>query len=86
MMTQQTRRESHGKVDKATRYQQILGVLNRPMTAREVMQALGYTDMNTVRPRLTELCALRRIKETGLKFDPATNRRVTVFERSKQDE
>ena len=73
-------RESHAKTDKATRYAQIVAVLERgPKTAREVMTALGYTDLNAVRPRLTELDRMGRIRQIGKEYDPVSERNVTVY-------
>lgn len=53
------------------------------MTAREVKDALGFDDMDAVRPRLTELCQ-KGILETvpdQKKYEPSTNRWVAVYRR-----
>ena len=53
------------------------------MTAREVKDALGFDDMDAVRPRLTELCQ-KGILETvpdKKKYEPSTNRWVAVYRR-----
>ncbi len=49
---------------------------NRPMTDREVCSALGYKDMNAVRPRMTELIQQGVLIECGKVRDYLTGRRV----------
>lgn len=39
--------------------------LHGPHTDREVMRGMGFTDMNAVRPRITELLELRKLMEVG---------------------
>ncbi len=84
-ITQETRRDSNVKTDRETRYQKILAILKPgvEMTAREVKDALGFDDMDAVRPRLTELCQ-KGILETvpdKKKYEPSTNRWVAVYRR-----
>ena len=84
-ITQETRRESNVKTDRETRYQKILAILKPgvEMTAREIKDALGFDDMDAVRPRLTELCQ-KGILETvpdKKKYEPSTNRWVAVYRR-----
>lgn len=75
-----TRRESHGKTDKKTRKDQILTALKAgPMTARCVMQVLGYSDLNSVRPRLTELVHEGYVVEAGTVWDPISERKVVLY-------
>lgn len=75
-----TRRESHGKTDKQTRKDQILAALKAgPMTARCVMQVLGYSDLNSVRPRLTELVHEGAVIEAGALWDDVSKRNVVVY-------
>lgn len=52
--------------------------LNRPMTDREVMQHLGFSDMNTVRPRVTELIERGLLEERGVKTCDVTGMKVRV--------
>lgn len=81
-ITQETRRESWGKTQPhiRPRAQEILRALGaREMTAREVMEAMGYTDPNMVRPRLTELVGREVVKVSGRRYDPATERTVAVY-------
>lgn len=47
-----------------------------PMTDRECMTALGFTDMNAVRPRVTSLVASGYLWECGVVRDETTGRRV----------
>ena len=75
-----TRRESNRKTARGPRQQKILDALKTgPMTARCLMQVLGYSDMNAVRPRLTELTQAGLIYEAGVLYDPLTRRNVTVW-------
>lgn len=58
MITQQTRLESNLKLDRQTRYKQILELLETfpgGLTAREIADKLGYVERNSTSPRLTEL-------------------------------
>ncbi len=48
------------------------------MTDREVATALGYTDMNAVRPRITALILNGHLSEVGSARDPLTRKRVRV--------
>lgn len=63
-ITEETRREAYYESRDAapTRRRILFDALKKygPQTADELMDRLGYTDPNAVRPRLTEL------KETGL--------------------
>lgn len=77
------RLESHLSTDRETRQCLVLSVLDRPMTARQVMQRLGYTDLNSVRPRLTELVKLGKVREAGKAYDAVSDRNVTIYEVSR---
>ena len=46
---------------------------------REVMLALCFSDMNSVRPRITELLKEGLIEEVGDQEDPITKKRVRVL-------
>lgn len=80
-----TKCESYTKVkeDKIQekRYNLILNVLNdnNELTAREICRKLHKTDMNFVRPRISELLRNNVIEEAGTKFDKTTNRNVHIF-------
>ena len=88
MITAETRRESHYQTDKSTRYRMILEAYRQHghMTAREVGQRLGFTDLNAVKPRITELCDCGLLRAVGKKYDQVTNRNVAVFEISDKPE
>lgn len=77
------RRESLAKVDMPTRKEKILAALEAGpedgMTAREVMQALGYTDMNSVRPRLSDLDREGKVIQAGKREDVLTGINTTVY-------
>lgn len=49
-------------------------------TDRQVMKGLGFTDMNAVRPRITELCTQppHLLEEVGETRCPVTGKRVRV--------
>lgn len=47
-----------------------------PHTDREVMRGMGFTDMNSVRPRITELLDLKKLMEVGNVICPVTNKNV----------
>ena len=51
-------------------------------TDREIMQGLGFTDMNSVRPRVTEGIGAKRIVEVGERVCPVTQKRVRVVDLS----
>jgi hypothetical protein len=49
-----------------------------PATDRQIMQGMGFRDMNAVRPRVTELLGppTAKLMEVGDVVDETTNRRV----------
>ena len=51
-----------------------------PASDRECMAGLGYTDMNSVRPRITELIQVGILREVGNRTDPITGKRVRLVE------
>lgn len=48
----------------------------RVLIDREVMAALGFTDPNKVRPRITELVLAGVLDECGWRIDPETGKKV----------
>ena len=63
------------------RADQILSVYmraSRPLRDREVMQALGFIDMNAVRPGITALIDKNVLREVGDSVDPATRKTVRL--------
>lgn len=49
-----------------------------PLTDREVMARLGFTDGNAVKPRVSELILARRLWQSGKTKDPTTGKTVRV--------
>ncbi len=81
-ITRQTRNASYRKLNPLARQAKILEVLgNKEMTSREIATVLGYTDMNAVRPRITELAATGKIVVCRAVNDPVTGRTVAVYKR-----
>lgn len=74
------------KPEKAQRYNEILRVMHGEMTARQICEACGYTDMNMVRPRITELVKLGMVVKAGTRYDNLTERNVTVFRKIVREE
>lgn len=65
--------------ERSERAQVIYALLSRathPMTDREIAAALGFTDMNMVRPRITELRDNRWLVEAGSTECPVTKKQV----------
>lgn len=78
-ITKETRLEAYIQRP-VTRVNQIMQVLgDREMTSREIAQEMGFTDMNAVKPRMTELKNLGKVKAIAKKKDPITNVRVAVW-------
>ena len=68
MITEETRNESFLKTDRATRRSIILAALgDEELTARELLSRIGFSDMNFVRPRLTELMQSGIVEAAGKK-------------------
>lgn len=73
------RREAHASVDVNNRYKEILSVWQGSMTARQIANALGYSDMNAVRPRICELSKAGVLVATGKVKDMETGKNVTAW-------
>lgn len=76
------------EIDTSERKRMILGFYERyrgySYSDREVMESLDFSDMNFVRPRITELIKEGYLKETGNKkdyFTGRTVREVTIVEK-----
>lgn len=79
-ITEQTRFESYLLRPTSSRQQTILEVLGqREMTARQIAGALGFRDLNAVKPRLTELQKEGRVEVVRKTKDLTTNRSVAVW-------
>lgn len=79
MITKETRLESYLKTEPSKRQKLILSVLDRPMSARQIADKLGFGDLNAVKPRLTELVRLGRIEVIEKAYDETTKRCVAVY-------
>jgi len=68
--------------DFTKRQREILGAFAQrvTLTDRECLAALGYADMNAVRPRITELIDQGVLREIGGTSCPVTKKRVRVCE------
>lgn len=79
-ITKETRLESFFKAPTGKRQKMILEVLGEnEMTANEIRKALGFRDLNAVRPRITELKAKGVIEAIDKRYDADTKRHVAVF-------
>ncbi len=84
--TLETRHESHEKVDKRKRYQQITEILEgKELTAKEIaveMFRRGYiptTERNFSAPRLTEMSEQGMVEPVGKKICQWTGKKVAVY-------
>ena len=50
----------------------------RTWTDRQIMSALGFSDMNSCRPRVTELIKAGMLSECGDVIDETTGKRVRI--------
>lgn len=67
------------KDDRSERAEQIYALLrrmDRPMSDREIMKYLGFTERNATAPRITELLENRWLIETGSGPCPITGKTV----------
>jgi predicted HTH transcriptional regulator len=80
-ITYETRSESNNKIDKATRQEIVLNAFREygNMTARECGEKLGYSDLNNVKPRISEMCEQGKLSAINKVYDTATGRKVAVF-------
>jgi hypothetical protein len=79
------RNESHRRTDRLTRSQKILEHWDGIMTAREIGIKMGYSDLNAVKPRISEMVRCGILREAGKKYDKLTERNVTAYEVAPQD-
>ncbi len=72
---------SWSALDRGMRAKSVLSVYQQsadPLTDREVMQWLGFTDCNQVRPRITELLRSGALQECGKMVDNTSRRKVRL--------
>lgn len=66
------------------RKEAILRVLaDNKMTARQIAYFLNYSDLNAVKPRLSEMVRSGEVEVIGKAFDTVTKRKVAVYRRIK---
>ena len=75
--------ESFKKLDNAKRCRMILSQLDKPRTAREIAYRLGFSDLNAVKPRLSEMKARGTVEVIRKDKDSITKRNVSVYRRTK---
>lgn len=81
-VTKETRLESYIKRP-VTRANEILNVMgDERMTARQIATKMGFSDLNAVKPRLTELKKQGLINAVGKALDLTTGRNTAIYERS----
>lgn len=85
---ERNREDSEKSLDKDKRYAQILGIMkstSSPLTAREIeteMVGNGYVtefNLNDVRPRLTELSQIHKIKVFGRQIDTVSGKSNSTY-------
>lgn len=84
IISEQCQMESYQfvKADRQKRISMILRALGEAeMTAREIAYKLGFSDLNAVKPRLTELVQEGILEASGKKLDELTKRKVSVYRR-----
>ena len=74
--------ESWKKFDNAKRCRMILDAMDRPMTAREIAYKLNFSDLNAVKPRLTEMKERGTVEVIGKAYDQLTGVHVSVYRRT----
>lgn len=85
-ITKQTRRESYisRPVTRAADILEFIG--GKEYTARQIAYGMGFTDLNAVKPRLTELKAAGLVEVAGKAYDETTKRRVAVWKAAERKE
>lgn len=74
--------ESWGKFDTSKRCKMILDAMDKPMTAREIAYKLKFSDLNAVKPRLTEMKERGTVEVIGKAYDQLTGVHVSVYRRT----
>ena len=80
-ITKETRQASYLERP-VCRQEQIMEIFRQasgPLTARQVLHQLGIADMNSARPRITELLKAGRIKAACKVKDGTTGNMVAAF-------
>ena len=82
-VTAETRAEglSHARARLTPRMTLIIGALrDGPKTAAEVADALGFRDLNAVRPRLHELEEMEVVRVIGKRTNPRSGVNNAIYE------
>lgn len=74
--------ESWGKFDTSKRCKMILDAMDKPMTAREIAYKLKFSDLNAVKPRLSEMKDQGLVEVIGKAYDQLTGVHVSVYRRT----
>lgn len=83
-IARENRLESYIQRPLTKRQREILEVLgDKEMTARQICQKMRHTDMNFVRPRLTELERMGKVEIIGKAYDKLTQRNTSLYRRVK---
>lgn len=85
IISEQCQMESYRfiKAHRIKRKAMILKALgDTEMTARQIAHKLGFSDLNAVKPRLTELVQEGMLEVTCKRIDMITDRRVSVYRRA----
>lgn len=72
---------SYHELKRAKRYEDILSVFRwwgKPLTDRKVKELMHFDDMNKVRPRISELIDMQKLKECGNIRDDETKKTVRL--------
>lgn len=78
-ITKETRRESYIQRP-MTRSKAILEYIgDKELTARQIACGMGFSDLNAVKPRLTELKAAGQVEVVGKAYDSISKRNVAVW-------
>ena len=80
-ITKETRFDSFLQTEPSKRCKAILSVMTEPMTARQIARKLGYSDLNAVRPRLTEMVDEGRVEVIGKAYDATSERKVALYQK-----
>lgn len=79
-ITNLTRRESYLKRPINPRSKEILITLGtRSLTARQIAKEMGFSDLNSVKPRLTEMAEQGIVHTVGTMKDELTGRSVALW-------
>lgn len=75
------------RVELSQRHAKILALIDshaEPLTDREIMLGCGFTDMNAVRPGITNLTKAGVLAEVGSIKDDITGRTVRLSQRARK--